>query len=55
MKSAARFPTVVSSILLYSGQDVVAFSNGHLAELGAAGLTFESLGETVSQCSSTVI
>ena len=48
MKSAARFPTVVSPILLYSGQDVVPFSKGHLAELGAAGLQLESLGETLS-------
>lgn len=37
------FPTVVSSVLLYSSQDVVSFSNGHLAELGAVGLMFESV------------
>lgn len=48
MKSTAGFPTAVLSIL-YSSQDVVSFSNGHLAELGAAGLMFESLGETISQ------
>lgn len=49
MKSTAGFPTVVSSSLLYSGQDVVSFPNGHLAEPGAAGLMFESLGETLPQ------
>lgn len=48
MKSTARFPTVVSPVLLYSSQDVVPFSRRHLAELGAAGLQLESLGETLS-------
>lgn len=47
------FPTVVSSVLLYSGQDVVSFSEGHLAQLGAAGSVLESV--KMYQCSSTVI